>query len=72
MIKRLREKLAKTAKKEVKEKYSWPVVAEQLENVYLERIQKPTDHSWDKIYDMENTVEDADLKCQFRQEPHLL
>lgn len=62
----------KTAKTEVREKYSWPVVAEQLEAIYVDVAKKPLYHAWTEIYNMNSTVEDADLSCRFRQVPHLL
>ncbi len=70
--KELRDKLVETAKTEVKEKYSWPVVAEQLEAVYLKLSLQPMDHNWMDMYNMATTVDQADLSCQFRQKPHLL
>ena len=70
--KSLRERLAVTAKAEVKQKYSWPVVAEQLEQVYLKLAREPVDTGWMQKYTLKNTVAEADLSCRFRQEPHLL
>ncbi|NJC28164.1 glycosyltransferase family 4 protein [Neolewinella antarctica] len=68
----LRTKLARAAYQEVQEKYSWPVVGEQIEGLY-ERLQgQKVDTSWTKIIQANEVVEDADLSCRFRTQPHLL
>ena len=69
---KLREKLAKTAKKEVENKYSWPVVAEQLDAVYQKIFEENIDTEWQSKYDTSTTLADADLSCRFRKDPHLL
>lgn len=69
---KLRQRLAKKAMDEVETKYSWPVVAEQLEAVYHKISKKEIDRGWESKYDMGNTLADADLSCRFRKDPHLL
>ena len=68
----LRTRLANQALRDVREKYSWPVVAEQIEGVY-ERLQgRPIDVAWRERFDIEAPVETADLSCRFRTQPALL
>ncbi len=64
--------LAQRAYKEVISRYSWPVVAQQLEGIYREVRDIRLDHAWQEIYNIEATVAEADLGCRFRQDPHLL
>ena len=64
--------LAKRAYKDVISQYSWPVVAEQLEEIYQTMIHTEIDNRWQESLDISATVEQADLSCRFRQEPHLL
>lgn len=68
----LRRKLAENAKKVVENKYSWPVVAEQLETVYKKISEEKVDTDWQEKYDISDRLEDADLSCRFRKDPHLL
>ncbi|WP_031427123.1 glycosyltransferase family 4 protein [Flavimarina sp. Hel_I_48] len=68
----LRRKLAENAKKEVETKYSWPVVAEQLETVYKKISEEKIDTDWLEKYNISDRLEDADLSCRFRKNPHLL
>ena len=68
----LRQKLAEKAENEVKTRYSWPVVAEQLEGVYKKLSKEKVDTEWQAKYNINNTLEDADLSCRFREDPHLL
>ncbi|HEA28719.1 MAG TPA: glycosyltransferase family 1 protein [Leeuwenhoekiella sp.] len=69
---KLRRKLVEKALREVETKYSWPVVAEQLEAVYLNISNEKIDSGWQSKYNMKNTLADADLSCRFRKDPHLL
>ena len=64
--------LAQRAYEEVLSKYSWPVVAEQLEGIYRQVRSTELDHAWQGIYNIESTVAEADLSCRFRPDPHLL
>ena len=64
--------LAKRAYKDVISQYSWPVVAEQLEEIYQTMIHTKIDNRWQESLDINATVEQGDLSCRFRQEPHLL
>lgn len=68
----LRRELAMRAYVEVREKYSWPVVAEQIEGIYEQLQSEPVDNSWTAIIGADERVEDADLSCRFRTQPHLL
>ena len=68
----LRFELARAAYLEVQEKYSWPVVAEQIESLYRQLIDKQIDNAWTSIIKATEVVEDADLSCRFRTQPHLL
>ena len=67
-----RIRLAKRAYEDVISQYSWPVVAEQLEEIYQTMIHTEIDNRWQESLDINATVEQADLSCRFRQEPHLL
>ena len=64
--------LAQRAYEEVLSKYSWPVVAQQLEEIYHDVRRTKLDHAWQETFDIEATVAKADLSCRFRQDPHLL
>lgn len=68
----LRKGIAERAYQEVHRKYSWPVVAEQIEGVYRQLLHQQIDNSWTPIITVDERVEDADLSCRFRLEPHLL
>ncbi len=68
----LRKRLAQNALRDVQEKYSWPVVATQIEEVYKGLIGKTIDSSWRKIISVDEKVEDQDLTCRFRVAPQLL
>ena len=67
-----RVRLAKQAYDDVLTKYSWPVVAEQLEGIYQKMITTNVDNGWKEQLDTNATLEQADLSCRFRQDPHLL
>ncbi len=67
-----RVRVAQRAYEEVISRYSWPVVAEQLEGIYQAVRNTELGHAWQGIYDIESTVAEADLSCRFRQDPHLL
>jgi glycosyltransferase involved in cell wall biosynthesis len=64
--------IARNAYEEVMRQYSWPVVAEQLENIYHEIRHQPARHGWRNTFDVSAGVEEADLSCRFRAQPHLL
>ena len=68
----LRFELARAAYLEVHEKYSWPVVAEQIESIYKELLGQPMDNKWTDIIKISERVENQDLSCRFRTQPHLL
>ena len=68
----LRFALAREAFREVRTQYAWPVVAERIEEVYLSLMDLPVDTDWTDIIQTDERVEDADLTCRFRTEPHLL
>ena len=68
----LRFDLTRTAHREVRTRYAWPVVAEQIEAIYTELQGQPIDTRWTDIISIDEQVEDADLSCRFRTEPHLL
>lgn len=68
----LRRRLACRAYKEVHARYSWPVVAGQIEGEYTRLAGKPIDDAWTDIITVDERVEDADLSCRFRTQPHLL
>ena len=67
-----RLRLARQAYDDVLTKYSWPVVAEQLESIYRRLVGTEVDHEWKDYIDIDMDVEEADLSCRFRQDPHLL
>ena len=68
----LRKRLAENALADVRTKYSWPVVAGQIEEVYEGLIGKTVDTSWTQIISVDEVVEDQDLSCRFRTAPQLL
>ncbi|CAH1000437.1 Glycogen synthase [Neolewinella maritima] len=68
----LRHRLAMTALREVQTRYTWPVVAKQIEEVYTSLIGRPIDTSWTSIISLDEQAAEADLSCPFRTEPHLL
>ncbi len=68
----LRFDLTRVAYREVREKYSWPVVAEQIEEVYNSLLDQEVDTRWTDLLTANARVEDADLSCRFRTQPHLL
>ncbi len=68
----LRKRLAENALEDVRTKYSWPVVAAQIEEVYERLIGKTVDTSWTDIISVAERVEDQDLTCRFRTAPQLL
>ncbi|WP_116105718.1 glycosyltransferase family 4 protein [Lewinella sp. IMCC34191] len=68
----LRYRLAATALREVEQKYSWPVVAASMEQLYRQLIGQEVDRDWQSIITMDEGVESQDLTCRFRTEPHLL
>ena len=67
-----RTRVAQQAYQDVLTKYSWPVVAQQLEKIYRKLISTDVDQRWKEQLDINAGVEAADLSCLFRQEPHLL
>ena len=68
----LRQRLAENAIQEIRTKYRWPVIAQQI----LDRLDHvrslPPDNRWTESYDPASTLADADLTCRYRQAPHLL
>ena len=68
----LRERLAANALRDVREKYSWPVVAAQIEGVYERLAGEPVDTTWTSIIGLDERVEEQDLSCRFRTAPQLL
>ncbi len=64
--------LAQQAYQDVVSQYSWPVVAEQLEGIYEQLAPKTVDERWKEVLNINAPVEQADTRCRFRQEPHLL
>ena len=67
-----RTRLARRAYDDVLTKYSWPVVAEQLEGIYQRLVTTDVDTRWKDRIDIDLEAKEADLSCRFRQEPHLL
>ena len=61
----LRERLAERARRDVDEKYSWPVVARQIAGVYEQLRGTQPDNDWSLSAPM-------DPACKYRAEPHLL
>ena len=61
----LRARLAETAFQDVQEKYSWPVVARQIMDVYDEIIRTQPDNNW-------QLTAPIDWSCKYRTAPHLL
>ena len=68
----LRFELARVAFLEVRAKYSWPVVAEQIEGIYERLLNERVDDDWTRIIGVAETVATADPDCRFRTQPHLL
>jgi len=67
-----RKRITDQAYEDVLKLYSWAVVAQQIEEVYQQVQEQPLCSSWRAYYDFSTTVEDADLSCRFRKDPHLL
>ena len=67
-----RTRLVRRAYQDVVDNYSWPVVAQQLEDVYQAVRRTKLNHGWRETFNIETTVTEADLSCRFRQDPHLL
>ncbi len=61
----LRARLTEAAFQDAHEKYSWPVVARQIMDVYEEIIGMAPDNDW-------QLDEPIDLTCKYREAPHLL
>ena len=68
----LRVRLAERAYRDVQEKYSWPVVARQIEELYTALLDRPVDVRWTSLIDVHLPVAAADLSCRFRTAPQLL
>jgi glycogen synthase len=68
----LRHRLAENAIQEIRTKYRWPVIAQQI----LQRLEHvrshPPDNRWTESYDPTTSLADVDLTCRYRQAPHLL
>ena len=45
---------------------------EQIEALYEQLIDEQIDNAWTSIIQAREQVEDADLSCRFRTQPHLL
>lgn len=68
----LRGRLARTAYAEVQSTYSWPVVARQIVELYMQLTGSVVPDGWPAIISADARVESADLSCRFRAQPHLL
>ncbi|MGB3801543.1 MAG: glycosyltransferase family 4 protein [Lewinella sp.] len=68
----LRRRLVKTALQEVHDKYTWPVVARSMEQLYQKLMDREVDRRWQSLITVDEAVENQDLSCRFRTEPHLL
>ncbi len=68
----LRKKLASAAISEVNAKYSWKTVSLLLTKSIEKVLPRKPDDGWEKIYNPLTHLENADLSCKFRYEPHLL
>ena len=68
----LRRKLASAAISEVNAKYSWKTVSLLLTKSIEKVLPRKPDDGWEKIYNPLTHLENADLSCKFRYEPHLL
>ena len=68
----LRVRLVEEALVDVRDAYRWPVVARQIIRHYEEALRQRPDNSWSRFYNPAQTVDDADRRCRFRLEPHLL
>jgi glycosyltransferase involved in cell wall biosynthesis len=68
----LRHRLCETAYREVLDTYSWPVVAASIERLYIDLQRQSVTDDWQHIISVDEQVEDADLSCRFRAQPHLL
>ena len=61
----LRQRLATTALEEVRRRYSWPVLAARVDEVYAALAGSPPDLDW-------RLPDGVDATCRFRAAPHLL
>ena len=68
----LRSQLATNAMSEIKTKYQWPNIASQLERRLNSNLSSLPDNRWIESYSPATSLLDADLRCCFRQSPHLL
>lgn len=68
----LRTRISQAAYNEVISSYSWPVVAQRIEGIYKKVSEKPITTSWQDAYNYSQTIQEADMSCRFRAEPHLL
>lgn len=68
----LRGALRQQALDDVRRLYTWPVVAGQILGEYERLVGTVPSAAWTSVYDPSRTVEDADLTCRFRADPHLL
>ncbi|MCQ8184668.1 glycosyltransferase family 4 protein [Parvularcula maris] len=70
--KALRERLREAAKRDVTERYSWPVVCRSIEKVYERALGQLPLPDWEAVYDPSIELAQADPTCRFRAAPHLL
>ena len=61
----LRQRLATTALEEVRRRYSWPVLAARVDEVYAALAGSAPDQDW-------RLPDGVDATCRFRAAPHLL
>ncbi|MCX2928012.1 glycosyltransferase family 4 protein [Streptomyces sp. NEAU-W12] len=69
----LRDRLARTALRQVRTRWSWPVAAARICGVYEEvRAARPAGTTTGETRAGDGTASVVDLSCRFRREPHLL
>lgn len=69
----LRRSVARKGLSDVQEKYSWPVVADLIVDIYRQLYGSVVSDQWTKIYNPNLVrVTNADPRCRFRTAPHLL
>lgn len=68
----LRKKIALKAIDEVYSKYSWKKVALLLSRNIEKVLKMQPDEGWKSYYNPSTRLQNADLDCKYRYEPHLL
>ena len=69
----LRRRLAEAAIRDVRRKYSWPVVGGLIEDAYRRVAGTSPSDGWTHRYDIASvSADNADMSCRFRRAPHLL